>query len=193
MQSALAPKLRSVIAQHLEEATPEELAQVVGSLAGNGRGHGTANNFLSIGAPARPALGFQKLGADGREILDPQDGEHVSVRDRATGLIWSRSTLPGGRMNHERATKACADLTLMGFTDWRLPTIKELLSIVDYTRHQPAIDASLFDCESSWYWTSTPCAWNPAGAAWVVGFDGGSVGYLDRGYEFYVRAVRSGQ
>jgi hypothetical protein len=189
MQTALAPKLRDVLTSHIAEATPEELAQVVGALAGKPLANVVVHNSFK----QSPTTGFEKLGVDGREILDAQDGEHVAVRDRATGLIWSRGTLPGGRMNHEKATKACADLTLMGFTDWRLPTIQELLSIVDYSRHEPAIDVSVFDCEDAYYWTSTPCAWAPADAAWIVSFDDGNASYDDRDGDYCVRAVRSGQ
>lgn len=196
MTSALAPKLRSVITDHLAQATPDELARVVGAIAGNGRAE---TDYVytwkkvesAFGQPA-PAGRFVQINAAGHEVLDPQDGEPVAVYDRTTGLTWSRGNVGGKRLEHAAAAKACADLTLAGRSDWRLPTIQELLSIVDYSKHGPAIDVGVFDCESAWYWTSTPCAW-AAGAAWIVYFVDGHSLYDGRDYAYCVRAVRSGQ
>jgi len=116
----------------------------------------------------------------------------VGVLDNSTGLIWTRDNVPGGRMNWKDAQEACAKLTLGGFSDWRLPTIKELLTLVDYGRHAPAID-SVFNCESAWYWSSTPLASSPGDCAWYVYFKYG-LAFWDspNGYGF-VRAVRVGQ
>jgi hypothetical protein len=73
-----------------------------------------------------------------------------------------------------------------------LPTIRELLSLVDYGRTSPAIDPA-FECDSAWYWTSTPYAGSPSGSAWIVGFSYGYSYWGAQDYEFSVRAVRAGQ
>lgn len=119
------------------------------------------------------------------------DGE--TVVDRATGLEWSRENVPGGQMKWAAAGEACTKLTLGGHSDWRLPTIRELLTIVDYERHEPAIDTDAFKCESSYYWTSTPAHSSPGVYAWFVYF---SHGYADWSFQDsggYVRAVRASQ
>jgi hypothetical protein len=65
----------------------------------------------------------------------------------------------------------------------------ELASLVDDTRSSPAIDP-IFDCNSNFYWSSTPLASSPSGCAWGVYFSGGSVGWFNQSYECFVRAVR---
>jgi hypothetical protein len=110
------------------------------------------------------------------------------MAETATKLEWSPTLGNGKRMTYAEAEKAVAALG----EGWRLPEIQELLSIVDYTRCDPAIDTERFpDTKSAAYWTSTPCAWAPR-AAWFVGFSSGSSDYYrrDNGYAF-VRAVRS--
>ncbi|MBK8639209.1 MAG: DUF1566 domain-containing protein [Chromatiaceae bacterium] len=83
---------------------------------------------------------------------------------------------------------------LCGASDWRLPTVEELLSIVDYSGYSPAIDSAWFpNTLSSWYWSSSPVAYLDI-YAWIVYFDSGTCGY-----GFYksdgnpVRLVRGGQ
>jgi hypothetical protein len=116
-----------------------------------------------------------------------------TVIDKNTGLSWSRGNVPGGCMNWAKAKEACAALSLGGFSDWRLPTITELLALVDYERHEPAIDTDFFACESSWYWTSTPAHRSPGDLAWIVYFYYGLSDWDDRGNDNLVRAVRAGQ
>lgn len=115
-----------------------------------------------------------------------------TVCDNVTGLMWSRNSAVTGRLNWEAAKKACDTLTLGGCSDWRLPTIQELLTLVDYSKTSPSIDPA-FQCESSWYWTSTPYAGSPSGCAWFVGFNYGYSDWDGQDDEDYVRAVRAGQ
>jgi hypothetical protein len=128
-------------------------------------------------AAPRPAVRFER-STDGIVI------------DHETGLEWSAATI-GDRMNWAEAEKAAAAVRLGGHDDWRLPTRHELLSIVDDTRHEPAIDTSVFECASAWYWTATPWAPSPAGGAWIVDFGGGDSGGNARYLHARVRAVRS--
>ena len=60
-----------------------------------------------------------------------------TISDRATGLMWMRvdsGLLKAGKMNWEEALAWAENLDFGGFSDWRLPNIKELQSIVDYSR-----------------------------------------------------------
>jgi hypothetical protein len=114
---------------------------------------------------------FVKLDEANNEL--PADASVWShVRDNETGLLWAASPF-ASRMKWDAAKEACAALG----TDWRLPTIQELLSLVDYTRSEPAIDTTFFrdvpkdDCW--WFWSSTPDASAPADYAWVVYFSYG--------------------
>lgn len=78
------------------------------------------------------------------------------VLDRATGLTWQRSD-DGRTRNWQQALAYCAALKLDGHDDWRLPNIKELQSIVDYSRHAPALDERYLNMSDAkgWFWSST--------------------------------------
>ena len=123
------------------------------------------------------------------EHLPADAAEFAAVLFPATGLMFAVGALPKA-MSHAGAVKAAAELTHAGHSDWRLPTVQELVSIVDYSRKQPACDLALFpDAKCDWYWTSDMSAWSPD-CAWVVHFGGGGVGSLRRDGYAFVRAVR---
>lgn len=56
------------------------------------------------------------------------------------------------------ALTACNGISAGGFSDWRLPNVKELMSIVDYGRVSPAIDPIFDNCQSYDYWSGTTYA-----------------------------------
>lgn len=121
------------------------------------------------------------------------DGDHIITRDAANGLQWDVGDFGGKEFTFDKAQKACAELRTGGHSDWRLPTIQELLTLVDYTRSEPAIDKEFFpNCQSRYYRTSTPYA-PLSGCAWGVGFDHGDSGGLPHGNDYLVRAVRASQ
>lgn len=116
--------------------------------------------------------------------------DYGTVIDHASGLEWQRDPFPD-EMTWEEADKACRALQLGGYTDWRLPTRIELLTLVDDTRHKPAIDTAQFtNTPSTWFWTSTPAARNPSEFAWFVYFYNGDSSYVHRDGSYRVRAVR---
>ena len=69
---------------------------------------------------------------------------------------------------------------------WRIPTIQELLTLVDYTKHNPASSEAI---TSYYYWSSTTYVSNTSYARSVF-FYNGSSGYDDKGSSLYVRCVR---
>ena len=125
------------------------------------------------------------------DFYDNRDG---AITDRATGLMWSKSD-SGQSMNWQNALawvqKKNAE-EYLGHDDWRLPSVKELQSIVDYTRspdttHSPAIDP-LFNCTAftnevqqvdfPFYWSATTHAgMMGGGAAMYVAF-GRAAGWM---------------
>jgi hypothetical protein len=102
-------------------------------------------------------------------------------------LEWSHTLLDGEPVTLSEAEEAVAKLG----EGWRLPTRQELESLLDLSRHDPAIDTSKYpDTKSCAYWTSTPVAGYEDAARWAVYFCDGSVsGYGRRGSAF-VLAVR---
>ena len=115
---------------------------------------------------------------------------HIAVLDAANGLMWAADDVCADLLTHEQAAQACADFRLLGHTNWRLPTIQELLTCVDYTRREPAANTDFHRIKSAAYWTSSVASWS-SGAAWIVNFGLGLSDHLDRGYRARVRAVRS--
>ncbi len=93
----------------------------------------------------------------------------------------------------DTAATYCSELSLGGYTDWRLPTLTELEGIVDYGRANPAIDTTYFNnVSSSLYWSSTTYEYGKYNA-WIVRFDGGYVYNNYKGAGGYVRCVRDGE
>ena len=71
---------------------------------------------------------------------------------------------------------------------WRLPTIKELISLIDFNSFHSA--CYIKDCHSSYYWSSSLSA-GSSGYAWSVHFYYGGVYGNGKGDHFYARCVRT--
>jgi len=117
--------------------------------------------------------------------------EATMVRDTRTGLMWEDTPhVKEVKITQPRARAYCADLKLGGHDDWRLPTIKELLSIVDYTRIKPAtFKAFAYIEDEGFYWTQTPIA-DADDEYWGVNFKRGESSRASEYYDRYVRCVR---
>jgi hypothetical protein len=85
---------------------------------------------------------------------------------------------------------------LGGFNDWRMPSPKELGSIANMAKTNPAIDVNFLPTipsdEFAFYWSSTSDADN-TGLAWGVYFNYGNDNRNAKDSSYYVRAVRGGQ
>lgn len=82
---------------------------------------------------------------------------------------------------------------LGGHCDWRLPSVEELLTIVDASAGVPTIASQFGPTQSYLYWTATTFAggFTPY-YAWYVDFSDGDYGNnLSKTFSYYVRAVRS--
>ena len=111
------------------------------------------------------------------------------VLDNNTGLMWQQ-TIPTGSYKWADADSYCNSLSYAGYSDWRLPTPQELLTIVDNSRYNPAIDTTYFpNTPSSYFWSSSTYVYS-TDYAWRVGFDYGYVHNDDKTSTHYVRCVR---
>jgi len=118
------------------------------------------------------------------------DNGNGTVTDARTGLVWQQSD-DGQYRNWQNALGYCEGLSLGGHSDWKLPNIRELRSIVDFSRYYPAIDP-VFSCRSGLYWSSSTYANYPT-IAWSVDFYDGYVdAYGKTTSSFDVRCVRGG-
>lgn len=121
------------------------------------------------------------------QFLDHGDG---AVTDMTTGLMWAQGESEA--MTWEKALAYCEGLASGGYSDWRLPNVRELLTLVDDTRVGPSADAVYFPgCKPSPYWSGTTHAAYP-GFAWYVEFgEGRPFGGGQKGRRYYVRPVRT--
>lgn len=142
--------------------------------------------------------GEYRLGAPWPEPRFVLQGE--TVRDRLTGLIWSRDANPNGfPVNWQEAFDAIAAMNrdnYLGCNDWRLPNRLELRSLMSYQSRKPALPAGhLFaNIFLGWYWSATSAAINPA-YAWSVHLEGARMFYggKDQYYLFWpVRGTGNG-
>jgi len=112
-----------------------------------------------------------------------------TVLDSKTGLTWEQpaSTAKVGW------TDARSYCTNKG-TSWRLPTVKELLSLVDFGKTMSStsamIDAMFTGTQTDLYWASTVVPGSPPSMAWYVAFDDGHASNIDMTVMVRVRCVR---
>lgn len=119
-----------------------------------------------------------------------------TVTDTVTGLMWQQTD--GGEMTFEAAGNYCADLTLAGYDDWRLPTAQEAFSILNHGTGNPALDAMVFNNTGAEYWWSSEVQVGNALKVWVTNAGGGIGNHLKTETvsaggtkKIHVRAVRN--
>jgi len=118
------------------------------------------------------------------------DNSNGTVTDESTGLMWQQKT-PANESTLNQSIAYCKKLKLGGYTDWRLPTIKELNSIVDYSKCNTAINTEMFpNTPPLTYWTSSARPMH-AEYNWVVEFASGGNGGSYNADRQCVRAVRT--
>jgi hypothetical protein len=120
-------------------------------------------------------------------------GEEKIVFDENLKLEWQQKITKN--VDWQQASEECAK-EYAGSYGWRLPTPKELLSIVDNGRYDPAINTDLFPgTTDEWFWTSADFA-STADAdqnkAWFVRFDRGFLSHKVKteSENMHVRCVR---
>ena len=125
-----------------------------------------------------PREGEEGSGQEGtlRESRAAYRVEGAVVSDLVTGLTWQRGASEQP-LTAGAATAYCAALELDGQRGFRLPSRLELVSLVDYGRHTPAIDVRAFpDTPSELFWTATPVAGTDR--SWGVFFKTGLTSHL---------------
>jgi predicted lipoprotein with Yx(FWY)xxD motif len=179
------------------------------------------NAQLLAGNLSRSGINTNNNGFD-FNILGPTGNLYAQkpwtcVRDNHTGLVWEVKTDDGGI--HDKDNKyrwggktakgnglgtyypdwdvlvngSNADY-FCGYNDWRVPTLKELHSVIDYSKNFPTFDKKAFftnTIDFGIYWTSSPFAESDEDA-WYI-FLGEPLGNkAKRENNYYVRLVRGG-
>ncbi|OYU45663.1 MAG: hypothetical protein CFE44_06320 [Burkholderiales bacterium PBB4] len=131
------------------------------------------------------------------------DNGNGTVTDPVTQLTWMRCAV--GQVWDGRTCTGTASpllptavvtlngtITFAGFSDWRVPSVRELSSIADRVRLSPATDSDAFpNTPLISFWSSTSVA-GSASLRWYVNFDRGDVGRVST-TAYNVRMVRGGQ
>jgi len=156
-----------------------------------------------------------------------RDEGNGTVTDITTNLQWQRFHV-GQRWENEgvvgkvdklmfdQAAEAAQQCSYLGYTDWRVPTIEELKSLVysstglpktwndtgwqcegDYQKPTICLEAFPWpDFEGEFWgsvvWSSSPFA-SYSNNAWSINFNDGNTNFSYRSYNGHVRLVRSGQ
>lgn len=142
------------------------------------------------------------------------DNGNGTVTDKTTGLIWQKCSV--GQAYNQSGSGGCTDpsdlatlefnwqealaaaksanqSSLLGFSDWRLPSVAELRTLVEKACYSPAINLTVFpNTADAVYWSASPDAYGNS-YAWSVSFSLGYESYLNKINDFHVRLVRGGQ
>jgi hypothetical protein len=166
-----------------------------GGAAGRDEPGGTGGSPNGIGAAG--SAGTAGTGGSGGSRTDTVVDTYV---DNATGLQWQKctagqsggdcSTGSASKYAWQQAVDYCDRLVLSGHDDWRLPSIHEITSIIDYSKYNPAIDTTAFPSAPSIdFWSSSTNAYD-ASYAWGVHFINGGVTFGKKDASCAARCVR---
>jgi Protein of unknown function (DUF1566)/Viral BACON domain len=169
--------------------------------------NGALSSFPSQGA----AFYGQDAQYTGTQFSYTDNGDGT-ITDNNTGLIWIKE--PQGKMTWYDAISNVPSFSLAGYSDWRVPTIKELYSLINFngvtgqteTNSTPYLDTTYFnfyygdtslgeriiDCQyiSSTSYVSTTM--NGNATFFGVNFADGRIKGYGKSQRFYVRYVRGG-
>ncbi len=145
---------------------------------------------LAVADPGTPW--DKKIAGVGRFKVLSQFG-NAAVLDKETGRVWEKTPSNGVGDWFNRLNR-CYNLEVGGRKGWRVPTIEELMSLVDKSQPAPTLPAGhpFINGQSSFYWSATTDASNPANALFVT-LNNGDVSSSDKTVSHFVWCVRGGQ
>ncbi|ETR72173.1 MAG: hypothetical protein OMM_07669, partial [Candidatus Magnetoglobus multicellularis str. Araruama] len=153
----------------------------------------------------------ERFAVQKKPVDQKDDG---TVVDKKTGLMWTQhANYFGASMTWTDALNSVKNLNNLPYgcttsadvdcyTDWRLPNIKELQSLVDYGHSGPAMPEKYEDAfitlpdnsvKNYYYWSSTTKIDNPYASAWALYMMTGMVTGQSKNNPCYVWPVRDGK
>lgn len=115
-----------------------------------------------------------------------------TVTDNLTGLMWSQNAAPRSVSQWTTGLEFCNAYALADYADWRMPNLREMLSLVNYGNSAPPLPTGhpFIGVPAAFtYWTSTSSREDPL-RAWRVESGATSIAYKDGGFSHYVWPVR---
>ncbi len=140
---------------------------------------------------------YTKFDAKGEPLPDSAE-QWALVQDNITGRIWEAKT--DDDSIHDRDTlftfeeaqdhvRQLNEMKFGGYSNWRIPNLKELSSVIHFGKTLPSINAKYFPYQySSFYWSSTECV-DDDRYAWGVFFQRGEVLNHFKRVQYFFRAV----
>ncbi|MEO5335037.1 MAG: DUF1566 domain-containing protein [Magnetococcus sp. YQC-5] len=136
-----------------------------------------------------------------------KDNGDGTVTDHLTSLVWMKNANCFGQQTWANAfvkvaglnlsKETCTGYTNGTYTDWRVPNVRELSSLIDRSNIGPPLPTNhpfvgFVGAQSVYYWSSTTYA-HYTSNAWIVFLSSGSVYYNDKTSTSNVWPVRGGQ
>lgn len=177
-----------------------------------------SNGATNDNTDGHAGFNFTKLDSNGQS-LSSTALNWTCVKDNVTGLVWEVKTNDSGihdkintyqwggltaigrdhpnRLGEyydswNNLVQESNDNNFCGFSNWRVPNIKELSSIINKNIVNPAIDENFFpNTVSDWYWSSAPIA-GDEDIAWFLYFNNGYESFNNRNMNGRIRLVRTG-
>lgn len=128
------------------------------------------------------------------------------IIDNLTGLMWVRNLNTvnnGNRLVWNAALTTATNGRWCGYSDWRVPNINELGSLINYSQSEPAtwlnadigVGAGFSNVQTSPYWSSSTAAYS-SGLAWQINMFSGIIGVFSKEETLeppYLLPVRGGK
>lgn len=110
--------------------------------------------------------------------------------DKKLKLMWQDDIAAQNVKGYwEDALEYCENLRLGNYKDWRLPSVRELYSLIDLNADDPAAIEQLDHVVSGDYWSSSVCV-SDVSDAWLVYFEDGVVNHYSKTRKRHIRCVR---
>lgn len=117
-------------------------------------------------------------------------GAKELIYDETTKLLWQdNEQSKSKKVTFEEAEAFCKALKIGSYSGFRIPTLYELRTLVDYKKYKPAIINGFRGISNEVYWTQTPFA-DDSGSAWGINFKNGKIEIIAKNYTRRVRCVK---
>ena len=111
--------------------------------------------------------------------------------DKSTSLVWQDfKDNKELSMSYDEAHTYCKNLVIAKYDKFRIPSLKELQTIVDYTKFDPAIKQGFDYVDDASYWTTTAYAEDVDKIVWLINFEKGERNVKHKDYARHIRCVQ---
>jgi hypothetical protein len=129
------------------------------------------------------------------EFQESKYNNKILIYDKSCHLMWQQGG-SGDTMNIQSAREYVEYLNekkYANFTDWRLPTLEEAMSLMESARQKNGIYLNpVFDKSKPWIWTCDIWKVEWASCSWVVDYENGDCSlHMNRNTYYYAKAVRN--